>query len=216
MIKAVIFDMDGVLVDSVSCNIESFRVLLKEYGVDYSVDKHKELIGNSLKDQIAFWKREYNIDEAIDEQEFSRKAFEIQKQLMKYCKIDPGLLVLLNNLKAKKLLMGIGTSSTKSRAETILKSLEIYKYFSTLITAEDVKEYKPNPAIFLSVAKKLKVQPGECVVIEDASSGIEAAKRAGMKTIGLINQFQTREDLRNADLLINSFKELNIDKILNL
>ena len=109
--------------------------------------------------------------------------------------------------------MAIGTSSQSDRAKSLIRLLGIEEYFSVFITANDVNKHKPDPQVFLEAAKKLGIIPENCVVIEDAPVGIEAAKRGNMKAIAILRDYNTKEELKKADLTINSFSELDYDKL---
>src|SRR3989344_7981519 len=148
---AVIFDMDGVLINSTKHIWEAFNRLVEPYDVHFNEEARRKYLGNSLRDQIAMWKEDYGIDVG-DPIEFSTKAHKIQTELMgANPEPDAGLMQLLQNLKENDIPMGVGTSSSKVRAEDILSSLGISNYFDALVTAEDVSEHKPNPHTFLEV-----------------------------------------------------------------
>jgi len=207
---AVIWDMDGVLVDSTKNIWDSFNKLLKPHGIQFSDEDIKKYLGRSLRDQIASWKERWDIN--LEVEKFSKEAGEAELEVMEK-KADKNLLKLLNELKKNKVPMGVGTSSLRWRAEKILDLLEIKDYFSVLVTAEDVTNHKPNPDIFLKVGEKLGVKPENCVVIEDAASGIEAAKRGNMKAIGYLTKYHKKSELEKADLVIENFSDISLSKI---
>jgi HAD superfamily hydrolase (TIGR01509 family) len=160
---------------------------------------------------MRLWKEKYGIE--LEVEKFSKEAGNMEIKMMANKQVNLDLLCLLKELKANKFPMGVGTSSLRWRAEEIIRLLRIKGYFSVIVSAEDVVHHKPNPDLFLKVAEELKVPPGNCVVIEDASSGIEAAKRGGMKAIGYLTDYNNPEELKKADLIISSFKELDSEKI---
>jgi HAD superfamily hydrolase (TIGR01509 family) len=121
---------------------------------------------------------------------------------------NEALVDLMEKLR-KKYVLGVATSSNKDRASTILKNLGVSDFFNVVITADDVKKHKPDPAIFLEAAKKLNITPDESVVIEDSLNGIEAAKSGNMRAIGLVTKFLSVETLSEADLVIDSLEELS-------
>lgn len=210
---AVIFDMDGVLIDSTKYIWESFNVLVEPTGVHFDETAIKKYLGNSLRDQIAMWREDYGIDVG-DEKEFSIRAHEIATKLMnENPKANEDLLVLLKELKEKNIPMGVGTSSTRDRAHSMLSVANIDKYFTSVVTSEDVTEHKPNPHIFLEVVKQLGVDPKNCVVIEDATTGIQAAKNGNMKSIGFLTEWNSKEELCEADKVIDSFKILSCEEL---
>jgi beta-phosphoglucomutase len=208
---AVIFDMDGVLIDSNKIVWDSFNKLLEPFGIHISDEEIKQRLGSSLRDNIDLWNKKYNLN--LNLEEFSRKSFEIQLKALEKVKTDKNLINLLEDLKLNKILMSVGTSSKKSRTEEILNLLKIRDYFSAIVTANDVDKHKPDPSLFLEAAKRLGINPDQCVVIEDAQSGISAAKNGNMKAIGYLTKENSKDELKNADLIINNFKELNLKKL---
>ena len=210
----VIFDMDGVLVDSTKYIWNSFNKLLEPYGIHFSDKEIKKYLGLSLRDQVALWKKEYGID--LDYMKFSKEAGEMELNLMQDKRPNKSLVNLLNELKKKKVKIGIGTSSLRWRADRIVDLLKIKEYFPVIITSEEVINHKPNPDLFLKAAEKINISPENCVVIEDAASGVEAAKRGNMKAIGFLTDYNSKRELEKADLIINDFSELSYKKIENL
>lgn len=210
---AVIFDMDGVLIDSTKHIWESFNVLVEPMGMHFDETAIRKYLGNSLRDQIIMWKEDYGIDVG-DVNEFSTKAHKIATKLAKdNPNQNEDLLVFLEELKIKKIPMGVGTSSTRERAHSMLLSANINQYFTSIVTSEDVIEHKPNPHIFLEVAKQLDVSPENCVVIEDAATGILAAKNGNMKAIGFLTEWNSKEELEKADKIIDSFNVLSYEEL---
>lgn len=207
---AVIWDMDGVLVDSTKNIWASFNKLLEPHGIKFSQDDIKKYLGLSLRDQIASWKERWGIN--LELEKFSKQAGEMELKVMDK-NADKNLIKFLEELKSKNISMGIGTSSLRWRAEKILDLLGIKNYFSVLVTAEEIIKHKPNPDIFLKVAEKLNIKPENCVVIEDATSGIEAAKRGNMKAIGYLTNYHKKEELEKADLIIKDFSDISYNKI---
>ena len=207
--------MDGVLVDSVKPTWESFNILLKEEGVHFSDEYIKKNLARSLRDNLQAWKNEFGIKEH-DVMEFSKKAGAIQLDLLKNEKINPYLLNLLTSAKMQRVTCAIATSSLRWRAEKILQLLKIRTFFEVVVTADDVKNHKPAPDIFLEAAKRVEARPEECVVIEDAGNGIEAAKNAYMKAVGFITKYHSADELKHADFTINDFSEINLERIRQL
>ncbi|MFH1500817.1 MAG: HAD family phosphatase [archaeon] len=214
MAKAVIFDMDGVLIDSTKYIWKSFNQLLSKYNVQIPDDKVKKYLGRSLRDKIELWKKDYNIKEKIDPQEFSKSAFVLELKLMKKeVKPNQHLQNLIKKLKQNKIKVAVATSNYIPRASHILELIQVKDKMDTITTLEEIQHHKPHPEIFLKTAEKLEVKPEECIVIEDAVNGIEAAKKANMKAIALLTKFHTREEFEKADLIINSLSELTFEKI---
>ncbi|MBM2820749.1 MAG: family hydrolase [Candidatus Berkelbacteria bacterium] len=209
---AVVFDMDGVLIDSTYYIWESFRQLLAPYGVEVTDDLIKECLGYSLETQIKIWEERFKI-KLPPLPEFSEKAAEIEIAMMKESMVKQDLITFLEELKKNKFRLAVGTASQRRRAIQILDLLGVKDYFDAIITANDVTEHKPNPHVYLEAAKKINVEPKSCVVIEDASAGIEAARRAKMKSVGYITKYSSAESLKDANLLIKGFDELSVEKL---
>ena len=172
----------------------------------------KEYTGRSLRDIVKVWKESYSLK--FDIKEFSKQTWKVQcKNIEKEFKENKSLVRFLNELQKNKVLMGVGTSSFRHRAEGMLRLIKLNNYFSALVGAEDVHEHKPNPHVFLEVAKRLNVSPEKCVVVEDAPAGIEAAKRGNMKAIAYLTENHTKTELKEADLIITDFSEVSYTKI---
>ncbi len=209
MIKAVIFDMDGVLIDSSKYIWESFNKIFKESGFQANNSFIKKHTGMSLRDQLEKISTEFGIIYELEN--FQKKALKTQLELMK--KIlgkDKKLINLIIKIKKMKLKIAVATSSTRVRAKKILKLLGIKKYLNKLVTCESVEKHKPNPDIYLETAKKLRLKPAECIVVEDAVNGVISGKRAKMKVAGLITRFHGKNELNKAgaDFVIKSLEEI--------
>jgi len=218
MLKAIIFDMDGVLVESEESISQSFNLVLKKYGVNLNSISKKEYLGRSLRDQMEVWKKIFpQVPKDLEVEKFSKEALEYQlKILSQQLRPNETILNLIENAKKQDIKIAVATSSVKYRAEIFLELMGILDKLDTLVTANDVVNHKPDPAVFLEVAKRLQVEPKNCVVIEDAVNGIQAAKSAGMKAVAKLTQHHTREDFFEADYIFSDFKDLRMDDLKNL
>jgi len=122
---------------------------------------------------------------------------------------------LIKDLKSESFKLAVGSSGPPENVELLLTTLKIKKYFDIVITAAEVKKGKPEPDVFLIIAKNLKINPKNCIVVEDAPVGLEAAKRAGMMSIALTTTHK-KEELLGAQLIINDLTEITSTDILNL
>ena len=178
MIKAIIFDMDGVICSSSYYIWKARNIYLHKYGVKIDNKEISELLGRSLRDQLVVINNRHNLSIGFDE--FSKKTREIQVKLMKNDGLKPceGVKELIDDLLENNIKIGLASSNLK---KFILEDLEIIgleNKFKIITSVEEVTRHKPHPEIFLKTAEKLDIKPKNCVVIEDAVNGIEAAKKA--------------------------------------
>lgn len=212
---AVIFDMDGVLVNTVPVIWDTFKVILREQGVILP-DKDLPLYrGVSWPDTLKIWEKKYHL--SFNEQAFAQRIVEEElKHFDSEKTLSPNVVSFLTFLRKQNVPIAIGTSSPRWRAELILEKSKLNSFFDAVVTADDVVEHKPSPQLFLLAAKKMNVFPENCIVIEDGLSGVEAAKRAGMKSIGYAQSPENNRALGKADIVISDFSELSIEKLQKL
>jgi len=208
MIRAVIFDLDGVIVDTEPIWFETYSRVCHSYGVTFTEELDKLVKGrtNAYRQLTAVL--------GIPEKhaEFAEKSRKIYRSLFdRKAKLMPGAVALLKELK-KNYSIAIATSANADRLEFNLEKFpRLRPLLSATVSANEVKNGKPAPDTFLLAAKKLSLEPRDCLVIEDAESGLEAAKSAGMKVIGLNPGHVTPQDLSKADRVISSLSEVNIN-----
>ena len=213
MIKAVIFDLDGVIVESEDAHIQAEKQTLRKYRVNISTEELHKFTGTTAK---AFF------TEIIGKNKLNTTFEEINNQkeeiLLKLLGQDAepthGVLNLIQKLRQRGIKLAIASSSTRRLVDYVLKKMNITRLFDCVVVAEDVEFSKPDPEIFLKAAKKLAISPSHCLVIEDAKLGVEAAKRAGMKCIGFRNPHSGNQDLSKADIITDDFSRMDIEKIL--
>lgn len=219
MIQAIIFDMDGVLIDSPKYNWIAFNQILKrDYGIEISLQEKKErYLGKPLKDQLELIRADYQLEEEIDVSIFSEEAGRIQRQLLKdILKPNSKILSLIYDAKQQGIKVVVTTSSPRDRTEYFLKGLGVYDKLDAVLTCEDVIQHKPHPELYLETARKLGVSPENCVVFEDALSGVAAAKEAGMNVVGKVTGFHSAEELSHCDLVIEDFSEVSVKQLRDL
>jgi len=214
-IKAIIFDMDGVISDTIGHHTSAESVVLSKYGIHYSPDEIIKKF-NALPDH-EFYKILFSeIGKEPDLEKLDKEKFIVFKKLADEKLIaTPGAITLIYVLSKNNFLLGVASSAPSKIVDLVLTKLQIKKKFKSITTPEDVKKGKPFPDSFLYTAKKLGVSPQECLVIEDAPRGIEAAKKSGMKCIAIATTHNAK-DLQGADKIINSFEELTLQMIESL
>jgi HAD superfamily hydrolase (TIGR01509 family) len=216
MIKAVIFDMDGVIIDSEPFHWEVNKRIFKSLGIDVSDEEYYRYIGVSNTNMWTAIRHGHGLRQSVGE--LVEMQVNGNVEFMKRERVDPvdGVIALIVALKEAGLLLGIASSSPHRIIELVLEKFSLRRYFNGVVSGEDFKNGKPAPDIFLAAAAMLKVSPGECVVIEDATHGVEAAKAARMKCIGFKNIHSPGQKLGKADMIVDDFKVLGASDVLSL
>lgn len=213
MIKAVIFDLDGVVVDSERVHIEAEKQTMLKYGVGISSEELHRYTGTAARFMFTELIKKYRLNTTF-EKIFSEKEEILFKLMEKDVQPTKGIIELFEKLKREKIKLAIASSSHKRFITYVLEKLNIVDLFDSIVSSEDVIYGKPNPETFLRAANELKVNPTECLVIEDSKLGVEAAKNAGMKCVGYRNPDSGNQDLSKADVVIDNFSALDLGKLL--
>jgi beta-phosphoglucomutase family hydrolase len=217
MLKAVIFDMDGVIVNTELIHSEAFENILSEYGVTPEKNMHGTVheAGKTTPEVWEDLKIKYDF-EASTEELTAKKRDVMTTVINKGLEPLPGLIELLKELSNHTILLAVASSAQENRIVTILEMVGIAKYFKVIISADDVEQRKPAPEPYEKAARLLGVEPADCVVIEDTEIGITSAKAAGMKAIAVPNEYTKRMDFDKADKVVSSLEDISYDLLLNL
>ena len=211
---AVIFDVDGVLVDSYRAHFASWRQLYGELGIDYCEDAFAADFGRTSRDILRRTLGEELSDPQIRELDERKEAL-FRDILGKEFPPMEGAVELIDGLIAHGFVLAVGSSAPRENICLSLEKLGRAKKFSALVAGADVTRGKPDPQVFQLAAERLGIPAASCAVIEDAVHGVEAARRAGMKSIALTGT-ATRDELREADMVVDRLDELRPEAVENL
>lgn len=208
MIKAVIFDMDGVLLDSQPAHFRADIGVLARCQCSVTQEMVEIYAGMPNPDRWARYKNDFGLSESVEE--LIHMHSEILNTILDNERLAPvrGVKDLLKKIKDDCYKTAVASSSSREFVYKVLDLADLLIYFDLLVCGEDVTRGKPAPDIFLKAAEKLKVEPSECVIFEDSANGINAAFAAGIKCIGYRNETSGNQDLSKASAVIDSFYDL--------
>ncbi len=207
---AVIFDMDGVIVDSEQVYQEIERQMYEELGIPVSMEEHRLFVGAAERSMWQYMKDKYKMDAETDwlvEEERSRFLSALDKP--GHIPLMPGLMNLLEILDRDAVPALVASSSSREIIEKVLRVNNIAHFFRDITGGDDVLHSKPAPDIFLHTASKIDLAPSRCLVIEDSENGIWAARSAGMKVVALFSAHSEGLDLSGASMIIHALDEID-------
>jgi beta-phosphoglucomutase len=214
VIKACIFDLDGVIVDTAHYHFLAWKRLAHELGFELTIEDNEKLKGVSRMESLEIILKLGGISLSEHDKEMlankKNSWFVDYVERMAPEEIFPGVRQLIKELKARGIKVGLASSS--KNAKTVVQLLRIQNEFDAIVDGGMIRNSKPHPEIFLLAASKLGVDPKECLVFEDAEAGVEAALSAGMKCIGIGSQ----EHLRKANRVISRTGEFDLSTLKEL
>ncbi len=217
--EAVIFDMDGIIIDSEPLWEQTEKILLRSKGKNYIDSYRGKILGLNQRDSARVLKDFFKLDDSVED--IINQRLEILLDLFNsHLNLKEGISPLLSILKEKEIPTALASSSPLKIIDYVLKRFDLSKYFDTVISGECVKKGKPHPEIYTQASKLLKKEPNKCIAIEDSINGVKSAKRAGMYCIAIPDERITlKEDFYSADEILQSTSKLMessaIKRILN-
>jgi beta-phosphoglucomutase len=217
MRKAVIFDMDGVVVNTEPIGYGANQKMYKALGITVPDEVYSTFIGNSDRNIIQKLKSLYQIDKTheellIEKYRYYFEAFDNATDL----DLLPGVKDLIIDLHSHGMKLLLASSASKRKIEAVFTRFGLHAYFDAKISGEDFEFSKPNPDIFLEAVRQSGFSKEECIVIEDSTNGIKAAKAAEVYCIGYKSTHSMGQDASLADEVVTDFKQLDYKKISNL
>lgn len=213
--QAVIFDLDGTLVDNNAYHIEAFRAFYNKIGKPFTVNEYKQNINGRVNREI--FNYVFNTTLSPEKIEAYTNEKEAMYRELYAAHIQPlnGLIDFLKELEAAKIPKAIATSGIIPNINFMFEHVPIKNYFFSVIDSTQIEQGKPHPEIFLKAAVSVNAVPSECIAFEDSLAGVQSAKAAGMKVIALTTT-HAAEDLADADLVIKDYTEISLAKLRQL
>lgn len=215
MIKAVIFDMDGVIINSEPLWEKTERILLGRRDIEYNPTYRDKIVGLNQNDSASLLKNTFKLPESIQALIDERIGILIsiyEKEL----ELIPGVLRLATELKETGFLLALASSSPYRVVDFVVDRFSLNELFQVVVSGDMIELGKPNPDIYQCAAKRLGVNPHECVAIEDSINGVKSAKGAGLVCIAIPDKRLTQKDFQIADLVVESLNNINAKVIKSL
>lgn len=217
MIKTVIFDMDGVIVDTEPVHYFAYMKHFKHLNIDVTDEMYASFTGFSTKNTYQKLKETFNLLDEVDglvdyKRELFNNAFDEKEDL----DLLPGVKDLIADLHSNGMQLIVASSASNVTINRVFNRFGLHQYFSHIVSGEDFPQSKPHPAIFLKAAELSGCPVEECIVIEDSTNGIKAAKAAGIYCVGYKSEHSKMQDISQADLIINHFDELDCERVRNI
>jgi len=215
--EAVIFDMDGVLIDSEPIHVGIEKLLFNKLGIDVSETVHRSYMGASNEFMYSDLRSRFNLSESVTELIESDELFRSDYfHRLDTIPANDGLISLLGQIKTAGLKLAVATSSSPEIANLLLNKCGIAPFFDAIVTTSEAGKSKPSPDVYLLAAKKIGVSPEDCIVFEDSPNGLLSAKSAGMFCVVIQSDSELIQKLSKADYLIQSFTEITLTRLTDL
>lgn len=210
MVQTVIFDMDGVIVDTEPVHHYAYQQHFKELQIEVSEAMYATFTGNSTRNVFQKLKESFGLQQDVEDlilrkRHLFNEAFDTKPDL----ELLPGVLELIQDLHHNGLQLIVASSASNSTINRVFNRFALHQYFTDIVSGEDFPKSKPHPAIFLHAATLSKAPKEHCVVIEDSTNGIIAANHAEIFCIGYHSENSKQQDLSLANYVIQDFKEVN-------
>jgi len=211
MIRGIIFDFDGLIIDTEWSVYQSWLEIFESFKAELPLDQWTSIIGTSEHEHFdPFDILEHQVGHPLDRQNLRQKRRSREMELVFVQPILPGVEETLRDAKQYNLKLGIASSSDRNWVTGHLARLGLSEYFDAIHTSDDVERTKPEPALYLLALQSLGLSPMEAIVLEDSPNGVSAAKDAGIFTVAVPNPLTARLNLDRADLVLGSLAECSL------
>jgi len=215
VIRGIIFDFDGLIVDTEWPVFQSWVEIFDFFGVELPFDQWSTIIGTSSHEHFdPFAMIERQVGQTLDRQNLHEKRRGRELEMVAVQPILPGVEGILSSAKTHHLKLGLASSSDRNWVAGNLARLGLLEYFDIIHTSDDVERTKPDPTLYLLALQSLGLSPTEAVVLEDSPNGVMAAKDAGIFTVAVPNPLTARLNLDRADMILGSLAELSLEDLI--
>jgi HAD superfamily hydrolase (TIGR01509 family) len=214
MIRALIFDFDGVILETESPIFQSWQELYRSHGCDLTLEAWSEIIGTAESSFDPIEALEHELNCHLDREELEDLRLQRETELIADQVVLPGVREYLEDARRLSLMLGLASSSPCNWVTGHLARLGLLEYFDIIKARDDVPRTKPDPALYQAVLASLDLHPNQAIVFEDSPNGILAAKRAGLLCIAVPNQLTAQLPLEKADMRLESLADIPLEELL--
>lgn len=216
MITTIIFDMDGVIIDSEPIHQQMEFEMYEELGLNISPEEHKNYVGTSSIDMWNMIKERHRLEKPPEELLLYGRQKYWDALDQHRVPLVVGARELMSTLYQNNFIIQVASSATRPTVDKVIKHFDLASLISHRIGGNEVKKSKPNPEIFTKAAEQSNSNPVQCLVIEDSANGVKAAKDAGMICIGYANPGTGDQDLTKADFVVSELSEISLELVRSL
>ncbi len=215
MIRAVLFDMDGLIVDTEPIHFKAFQAYMREFGIDMPESMMPQLLGYTEEDNLRDLKKEYHLDTPLDQMVAQRGAVYLQLVQTEPLRVFPGFWELSEEVSRRGLKQAVVSSANGEQVEIILRRVfdenpgkgDPQHYFDAIVTGDDIANNKPAPDIYLLAAERLGVARADCLALEDTPPGVQSATSAGITVLAVPNDYSRDLEFPGRTPILQSLSE---------
>jgi len=215
-IKALIFDFDGLILNTETTMLRSWEEIFAEYGITVSLVEWASLLGTSMDPPAAYEMIEKHIGEPIDRESIRARRSQRELEMLKSEEVMPGVVNLITAAKVRGLRLGVASSSDRKWVIGHLKRLGLHIHFESIRCADDVTHTKPYPDLYLAVLRDMGIQPDQAIGFEDSLHGVGAVKEAGIFCVAVPNDVTRHLPMLEADLMVTSLEEMDLEEYIQM
>jgi len=214
-IKGLIFDFDGTILDTEYPEFTAWQEIYRSFNAELALSEWAKTLGTTNHDFDPMFHLQQRADRHVDTQDVLRYKTNLVQVKIREQSLLPGVQKFLEEAQEKGLQLGIASSSGYGWVHGHLDRFNLVSCFDAIITADDVKNVKPEPDLFILALRELSLDPDEAIVLEDSPSGIKAAHLAGLKCVAIPNRISSQLDLSQADFVVQSLEELTLEELID-
>jgi HAD superfamily hydrolase (TIGR01509 family) len=216
MIKALIFDFDGLILDTEITMFQTWQEIFQTYGLSLSMQEWAGFLGHSADPEEPYIALEQHLNRPIDREALHSMRVKHEGELLQFQEALPGVEALIHEAKSNGMKLAVASSSDRNWVTKHLSRLDLIAYFDVIKCAEDVMHTKPHPDLYIAALEALEIDADQAIVLEDSINGLKAAKAAGIFCVAVPNKITSQLQTPDADVILNSLKGITLERLIAL